>query len=261
MTDFEKKFLEVARLIKRSVLPQKTNLIKFRLGDKRDGGYVVAQLENDYYDALYSYGCDDNITFEKAFYDRYKKTCYVYDPYKGITDKPEYIEYFDEGLAHVCYLDGYSNKKFGTIDSHLRKNGHTGNTNLFAQIDVEGSEWNVFANDIEHLTNFSQLVIEFHLPLLGNQFVDMEPFIKKVFEKLNENFVCVHFHGNNAPLQPWLDGYFPRMFEVTYVRKDLIKTHTLETQPCPVKDLDYACATDRPDIVVDYWLNNTLYEK
>jgi hypothetical protein len=260
MTDFEKKFLDVARLIKRCVIPQKTNLKKFRLGEERDGGYVVAELENDSYDALYSYGCDDNITFENAFNKRYGKECYVYDPFKGITNKPHFINYFEEGLAHENFYDA-GGKKFGTIDTHIEQNGHTESSNLMAQIDVEGSEWNVFASSIKYLKNFSQLLIEFHMPIMGDQFIRMEPFIKYVFETLNEHFVCVHFHGNNAPLQPWLDGYFPRMFEVTYVRKDLIKEHSIETESCPMEGLDYACATDRPDIRVDYWLNKKLYEE
>ena len=51
------------------------------------------------------------------------------------------------------------------------------------------------------------------------------------------------------------------MFEVTYVRKDLIKEHSIETESCPMEGLDYACATDRPDIRVDYWLNKKLYEE
>lgn len=259
MSAFELKFLEVARLIKKSVLPQKTNLKKFRLGEHRDGGYVVAQLENDTYDALYSYGCDDNITFEKAFHEKYNKKCYVYDPFKGITDKPDFIDYFEEGLAHINFIDK-DNRKFGTIDEHIQKNGHTESKNLMAQIDVEGSEWNVLASEINNLKNFSQLLIEFHMPLMPDQFLRMEPFIKHVFEKLNEDFVCVHFHGNNAPLQPWLDGYFPRMFEVTYVRKDLVKEHSLETESSPMEGLDYPCATDRPDIIVNYWLNKRLYD-
>jgi len=260
MSAFELKFLEIARLLKKSVLPQKTNLKKFRLGGHRDGGYVVAELEDDNYDALYSYGCDDNITFEDAFNEKYNKKCYVYDPFiEGITNKPHYINYFKEGLAEHNFTSE-DNIKFGTIDTHIEQNGHTECSNLIAQIDIEGKEWKVFANKIKYLRNFSQLLIEFHMPLMPEKVPNYEPFIKDVFEKLNEDFVCVHFHGNNAPLQPWLDGYFPRIFEVTYVRKDLIKEHSLETEPCPMEGLDYACATDRPDIIVNYWLNKRLYD-
>lgn len=259
MSEAELKFLEVARLIKRQIVPKKTNLKKFRLGEKRDGGYVVLELENDNYDALYSYGCDDNITFENAFYEKYGKPCYVYDPFKGITDKPDFINFFSEGLASS---NGYNKDglKFGSLDTHIELNGHTESKNLMAQIDIEGSEWEVFSHKVKYLKNFSQLVIEFHLPADGGYFIQMERYFKNVFDALNEEFVCVHFHGNNALLQPWIDGYFPRAFEVTYVRKDLIKEQEVETQPCPAPGLDYACATDRPDIRVDYWMEKSFYE-
>jgi len=260
MTETEQKFIHVMKRFKQLVFPHKTNLKKIRLGEERDGGYVIAQLENDDYDALYSYGCDDNITFENAFHDRYKKKCYVYDPFKGITNKPEFIEFFDEGISHVNEKKG--DKKFGTLDEHIVKNGHTDSKNLFMQIDVEGSEWGIFSNKqtIKYLTNFSQVVIEFHLPLSAGVLLKMEPYYEMVFRNLNEHFVCVHFHGNNAFLQPWADGYIPRAFEVTYVRKDLIKEYEKETQPSPVPGLDFACATDRPDIKVDYWLEKSFYE-
>lgn len=251
--EYELKFLDIMKNLTKLVVPHKTNLKKVRLGDKSDGGYVIAVLENDNYDALYSYGCDDNITFERAFHERYKKTCYVYDPFKGITDKPDYIEFFDEGLYNRKGQDK-DGRQFSTLDDHIERNGHTDSKNLFGQIDIEGSEWAVFSNDINYLKNFSQLVVEFHIPREAEQIIQMEQFFNKTFGLLNEHFVCVHFHGNNAYLQPWADGYFPRAFEVTYVRRDLIKEMEIETQPCPVPDLDYACAQERRDLRIDYWL-------
>lgn len=253
MTELEKKFLDVMKTVRKLVVPHKTSLTKFRLGEHRDGGYVVADIEGGY-DALYSYGCDDNITFEKAFYEKYQKPCYVYDPFKGITNKPDFINFFDEGLLYTDARDK-DGRRFGTLDKHIERNGHQNSKNLMAQIDIEGSEWGVFNDKIKYLKNFSQIILEFHLPLDAGYMIRMEEVFKNVFGQLNEDFVCVHFHANNALLQPWVDGYFPRAFELTYVRKDLVADVEVETVPCPIKGLDYACAVERRDLVVDYWLH------
>ena len=71
MTEFERSYLRVCEKLKRHVVPYKTNLKKIRIGDNHDGGYVVADLPG--YDALYSYGSNDQTGFERHFYDIYKK--------------------------------------------------------------------------------------------------------------------------------------------------------------------------------------------
>lgn len=253
MTDYENKFLNIMKMMRTLIVPHKTNLKKIHLGNKNDGGYVIVDIIGGY-DALYSYGCDDKITFETAFFEKYQKQCYVYDPFKGITNKPEFITFFDEGLF---YTKGYDKdgRKYGTLDQHIEANGHQYSMNLMAQIDIEGSEWDVFNKKIKYLTNFSQIIVEFHLPSNCENMIIMEEVFKNVFIQLNENFVCVHFHANNAPLQPWVDGYFPKIFELTYIRKDLVSDIEVETVPCPVEGLDYACDSTRRDLVVDYWLH------
>ena len=258
MSEYELKFMSVAELLKTLIVPKKTNLKKILFGKEQDGGYVLADLPD--YDALYSYGCDDKIHFEQAYHERYGNTCYVYDPFKGITDKPDYIQYFKEGLC-AAKMDNMD-----TLNTHIEANGHQNCKNLLGQIDIEGSEWGVLQSDgtytgvltadSKYLLNFSQLIIEFHLPLvfdMANLQV-FEKIFKEVFGYLNENFVCIHIHGNNCPLQPWMDGNFPRMFELTYVRKDLVETQEMETDPCPQKGLDFACAPDRAELRLDYWL-------
>src|SRR6056300_1357787 len=116
---YEKKFIDTCSLLKKSIVPHKTNLPKVRVGKKGDGGYVICELGNTY-DALYSYGSNDNITFEKSFHEKYGTTSYVYDhTIEGITDKPEYINFFKEGVAPE------KKGSLDTIDNHITKNGHT----------------------------------------------------------------------------------------------------------------------------------------
>jgi|TARA_R110000851_G_scaffold99135_1_gene214077 hypothetical protein len=244
---YEKKFIETCSLLKGLIVPHKTNLSKVRVGRRGDGGYVICKLDDDTYDALYSYGSDDNITFEKSFYEKYETPSYVYDhTIDGITDKPDYINFFKEGVAST------TSEQLDTIDNHITKNGHVDSKKLIAQIDVEGAEWFLFNDNFKYLENFSQLIIEFHI------FKDItlyEEVIKRTFKILNEKFTCVHIHGNNSLLSPWIDANFPRAFEVTYVRKDMITSSEIEPKPFPDPDLDASSDHTRGKIVLDYWLN------
>jgi len=242
MTEFEKNYLRVCEKLKKYVVPYKTNLKKIRIGDNSDGGYVVSELPG--YDALYSYGSNDQTGFERHFHDIYKKDCYVYDhTIDGITDKPDYIHFFKEGVSDT------KTHVMDTIDHHIEKNGHTESKNLMGQIDIEGHEWTLF-DDFKYIDNFSQLVIEFHLFFDITRF---EHIIDNVFKKLNEKFTCVHVHGTNTPLQPWIDGNFPRVFECSFVRNDLIDTKEIEPGVFPIVGLDYATDLSRRDLRLDYW--------
>jgi len=243
MNEIEKQFLDSCNNVKRHITPYKTNLKKIRIGDEADGGYVLADL--DTYDALYSYGSNDQIGFEKSFYEKYGKQCYTYDhTIDGITDKPDYINFFKEGVNDVKTED------MDTIDSHIEKNGHIECKNLLAQIDIEGGEWNIF-NNVKYLTNFSQMVIEFHMYTID--FIRKRHIIDYVFSKINKDFVCIHVHGNNGPVRPWLDVNLPLIFECTFLRKDLVKNIEVEPATFPIKGLDFPNNIDRPDLTLNFW--------
>lgn len=243
------KFLEVCEDIKKYLVPHKTNFKKIRIGHQSDGGYVICDGLPEY-DALYSYGSDDNITFEKDFYNHFQKESYVYDhTIDGITDKPDYIHFFKEGV--------YSQKteNMDTIDNHIIKNGHTECKNLFAQIDIEGYEWVILNKDSKYIDNFSQVILELHFHHDVMRIIQFENVYLDVLKFMNEKFVCVHVHGNNHPIQPWLDLNFPTVIEVTFVRKDLITSSEPDNQTYPLEGLDNPCAIGRPDLKLDYWFN------
>lgn len=85
----------------------------------------------------------------------------------------------------------------------------------------------------------------------------METYFDNVFTLLNKKFVCVHVHANNSPIQPWVDSNFPRIFEVTYVRKDLVEFSEMETESYPIIGLDSPNDSNRVDLKLDYWLNSS----
>lgn len=248
MTEAEKAYMKFCSEIKKCIIPHKTNIEKIRLGKEADGGYVIGDIKNHTY--LYSYGCNDMITFEKCFFEKYGASSYVYDhTTEKITDKPDYIHFFKEGV------NGFKTHNMDTIDNHIARNGHTEDKNLCAQIDIEGYEWNII-KDCKYLENFSQIIIEFHF--FGN-FLHYQSNIFDTFKRLNENFVCIHLHGTNAPLQPWMDSNFPRVLEVTYIRKDLLEDYGIDYETkYPIKGLDFPTDPNRCDLPMYYWKTSHL---
>ena len=254
MTNIEKNFLKFCEDIKNVLVPYKTNFEKIRIGDNGDGGYVICDVGTPR-NILYSYGCDDNIKFEKSFKQKYENsTMFVYDhTIEGITDKPDYIKFFKEGVWVEKTHD------MDTISNHVIKNGHENETNMCMQMDIEGCEWSVIlATPQSVLRQFAQIIIEFHFPLVfvynNEQHMKQEQNqVLDTLQWLDENFTCVHIHGNNCLLQPWFDIDLPRCFEVTYVRRDLITSCHVEDVQYPM-ELDSKNDSKKSEMVLKWWL-------
>jgi hypothetical protein len=122
-------------------------------------------------------------------------------------------------------------------------------------MDIEGWEWLVIPSAKNVLNKFAQIIIEFHfaIDLPFTDFIHRQKLILDTLKTLNEDFVCVHIHANNCALQPWFDIEFPRFFEVTYVRRDLVTVMTPETVAYPT-EYDFPNASHRPDMTLNWWL-------
>jgi hypothetical protein len=238
MSEQEKRFIQTMRDIKAELVPYVTNLEKIRIGVPGDGGYVIANVQTS--SGLFSYGCDDNIKFERAYHERYNAPCWVYDhTIAGITDKPDYITFYKQGVGpqKTAELD--------TIDSQVGLDRDC--SSLFAQVDIEGYEWLTFKTS-KKLKEFAQVIVEFHM----NVQLPFEMMLETL-KHMNTYFVCVHIHGNNCPLQPWLDINLPRVFECTYVRRDLVTHMEVDTQAYPIPGLDFPNSSDFPDLPLTWW--------
>ena len=231
--------------IKHILKPHKTSASKYRLGTNGDGGYIISDLKNISYDALYSYGSDDNISFEKAFYSTFNVESFTYDhTINAITDKHDYVHFFKEGVGGRYDPTGPVN----TIESHVINNNHTKCNNLFMQMDVEGHEWESLYVTPDHiLDKFAQIVLEMHF------FIDPRASLETL-KKLDKNFVITHIHGNNYPVNPWVDINLPKVIEVTFVRKDLVEIYEVDTDPYPTP-LDSPNMKGFPDLKLDWWLH------
>ena len=240
---------EIYHTLKNFLIPYDTNFKKIRLGSNLDGGYVIAKMEN--FDALYSYGCDNKFSFENDFFEKYKSPCYLYDHTQNTTENiPKYVTFKKEGVSHIkC-------DNMNTLDSHIIENGHINKRNLFLQMDIEGAEYKTLLAS-NYLSNFSQIVLEFHIRVWENNFKVDTRELRELLKKLNQTFTCIHIHGNNSYGQPWYyKDKIPFVFEVTYVREDLISHYTKRTIPFPEEGLDFPNFPLAPDLPINYFVNN-----
>lgn len=220
--------MEYIERIEGLLVPHNTNHEKIRVGSQvGDGGYIISDIPEYRYSALYSYGCDDATTFENSFYEMYNTESYVYDhTVNGITNKPEYVHFFKQGVASSANKDG----TLDTMDNHIKSNNHKDMDNLFLQMDIEGSEWEVILNASDKtLLQFSQMCIEFHMWGPPSNL----PFFAKVFEKIDKNFICTHIHGNNYCIDRYNE--IPKVLEISYIRRDLVEEYTIDKRNYPTE--------------------------
>ena len=94
------------------------------------------------------------------------------------------------------------------------------------KIDIEGSEWDVFAAiEPQVLTHFSQIVVEFHDLHYLPQFIDKA---EQAVRNLCTDFFVVHVHANNHEACYSIGGVIvPRVIEITFANR-----RVFESAPC-----------------------------
>lgn len=109
--------------------------------------------------------------------------------------------------------------------------------NLSLFLDLEGGEWELFANMPEDLlSRFNVIHAEFH------NLCDIEklPQHVKIFEKILATHVCYHIHYNNfGRILAFRDFLVSDVMEITFARKDLGNF-----KPC---DLSFPTELDAPN--------------
>jgi hypothetical protein len=94
------------------------------------------------------------------------------------------------------------------------------NNSLFMKMDIEGSEWPIFANGFRGLEKFNQLIFEFHHLQLVKNHATYASALKTI---MDHGFKVVHIHGNNNKAFYGThigDNYYqvPIMLEVTFAK-------------------------------------------
>ena len=227
-----------------SIRPQKTNHDLIRIGPDSDGGYLVP---NDLQDIAvgFSPGVDTNSTFELDLLNRFGINSHLAD---YSVDGP--ASSFKPKSFIKKYLGTYNSEVFLTFDDWLEMQPeYQDNGDFLLQMDIEGAEYATLLTLKEkNLKRFRIMVIEFH---------DIEHWsdpaffniVQSTIQKLLEEFVVVHNHPNNCCSLVNMGGVIaPRVFELTFLRKDRVKT--LENRDNFPDVLDRPNLSSRPDLVL-----------
>jgi hypothetical protein len=213
-----------------------------RLGGDSDGGYLLPD-DLDGIEACYSPGVDVTASFERALVER-GIPCFLADASveKAPIDGP-LIDFEPK------FLGTTDDAKFFTLDSWVKAKTPAHGDSMLLQMDIEGAEWAVLLNVSEELLrSFRIIVLELHvLHRLVDEFALM--IMRAGLERLLKDFYVVHNHPNNcSPLEGEGDVMFPRVLELTLIRKDRVTvTGYAKTFPHP---LDVDNMPEHPRVVL-----------
>ena len=241
-----------------------------RIGKKNDGGYSIGKNSLENTKKLFSFGLNDDWSFDEEFSLKSNSEVFVYDPNVNMKF---WIRKFLRNFKEILLLKRRSLKEINEIFSYLRyKKFFSGNNkihelkliapkdasipnfkidqitdlhflmknikekNIFMKIDIEGSEYRILDQLINYQQYMTGLVIEFHNCDLHVELI--REFVSKFELQL------VHIHVNNWGL---IDkNRFASSLEMTFSPKEFNKEVTdalksyplLIDQPCNPKYQD-----------------------
>jgi hypothetical protein len=200
------------------------NVTMKRIGSPYDGGYIMIDeyIINDAF--AYSFGVGRNVSWETHMSKDYNSKIHMYDHTVNSHNSED-----SNLIFHKVGLGSNNSEKLKTIKQIIKDNGHTDEKNMVLQCDIEGAEWDIFTNTPQEiLTQFSQLIIEFHW--LGPMLTDNETHpdgyekIVNTLKALRKNFTPYHIHGNNHSRKFSVnDKTCANVIEVSYIRNDLVE--------------------------------------
>jgi hypothetical protein len=220
---------------------------KKRIGKNNDGGYIVCDL-SDSYDLFISCGINNDIIFEKDLLNRYPNLkCIAFDgTIQSLPENDNRIQFIKKNL-------GNNNSDTMTNLHEYMKDYN----NIFMKMDIEGHEFRILPTIIEnnYINKIKQLIIQIHSPadiqLYPNYFNGLSDITNinmfNLLSSINNTHTLVHFHANNGCKMTQIDGIdIPHVFELTYVRNDMIQERIKNTIPLPT-NLDMKNIPHLPD--------------
>ncbi len=212
---------------------------KIRVGHQYDGGYVMIDDWQGVRGAI-SIGIGDNDAWDLEMSSR---------------DIP--VAQFDHtivaaptagsGMAWHCVGIGPDDtERLRTLRSIVRLADFPDEGDLLLKLDAEAAEWESLQSEaVAPLGRFRQMIIEFHWfdRIADDAWFDVAC---RTIERIRRSHAPVHVHANNGVSMLLLGGIsFPRVLEVTFVRKDCyVLTASDELFPTA---LDSPCHHGRPD--------------
>jgi hypothetical protein len=201
-----------------TLVPKKARVPLVRIGPNFDGGYVCP---DDFFgiNKAFSPGTNCVWEFERSLAEKYGIHSILLDSQDKMPVNLGALQTFRSAFLGPVNKPGYI-----TLESWVAVDSTITDNNLLLQMDIEGDEYSVLlSTPTVTLKRFRIMVIEFHnlnwllnLPLAAN-------VIHPVFQKLSEDFEVLFVNPNNAGGEWRLGRYkFPRVLEVTFLRKDRI---------------------------------------
>jgi len=212
-----------------------------RLGSATDGGYVMCADLLPTVTAAYSFGIEVRDDWGAEISTRLGVDVHQFDCYN--TEKPPCPE------GKVCnfkFNPQCVGEKMNKTDTEhpfigLRDMLHArgddeenGSGSLVMKMDVEGSEWEIFADETNRdlLKRFSQIIVEFHWLGSGPYLPGHDQMQRAAMRNLMKDFVVVHLHENNCCEFYEIDDFqIARLVEATLVRRDLIAVGQCDPDP------------------------------
>jgi hypothetical protein len=216
------------------------NLI--RLGDQKDGGYVLVDCIRES-SCVFSIGVGDNFSFDESISEKVESIIMVdhsvdFSPKipNATFMKKKLVARVHNKATEVSLSDLYSTLEDGTP--------------AILKMDIEGSEWDILESaDEALLAKFDQLVIEFHGILERAKRDDLDKIIT-VMQKLIEQFEVVNTHANNySDYSIFLNFPLVDVIEMTFLRKNL-KYSSQSTNN--IKHQNFPNNPNKPEIFITY---------
>ena len=208
--------------------------VKVRLGSEGDGGYVMPSSSKKS-NTLLSIGIGNEVSFDDQLAALGARVLQFDHTIETSPSTHPSIHFHKRGW-------GSDVGPFLSLRSMMQMIDWQGAEHPILKFDTEGAEWDcLFESSTEDLARFEVLTGEFHdfQNLVNRDYFDKA---YAVFSKLAMTHHVVHMHANNAGGMVMLGGIpFPRLLELTYLRKDaaLFSGHSAEPIPGPL---------DRPNV-------------
>jgi len=229
-------------------------LPKTRYGNNQDGGYVGVKTPTD---ILLSGGIGTDISFELDFVKVNDVNAICADSifYNGnnrFIDLEDFIN--NNEFKNDLYISKlqFVNKLVGKDENDKSTNYHNflqQFSDITLKLDIEGAEFD-YINSLSNkqLNKINQIFLEVHWLDKLNDF--------SFFEKLNQNHILIHAHGNNCGPGDRLfrvgELKIPKVLEVTYLHKKFFSgEYKLNSEPLP-SPLDFPNGPNKPDLSLNF---------
>jgi len=242
-----------------------------RLGSRNDGGYVIPLRAVEAANALLSFGLSHDWNFEREFQKRNPEVViHCYDHTVSLLSAAQYsirqvvkaivrrdIGSLRRSAAWADYLIFFRDKRkhfrerawMKTEDGSVSASDSVArlpnDAQIFVKMDIEGAEYRVLPELLDHSGKIVALAVEFHdVDLLSENFNTLIEAIKKYF-------YIVHVHGNN--MGGTTPSNFPIALEITFLNKRLFAEPPAPSQASyPMPGLDRPNHPGLPDYAFEF---------